>query len=259
MKIIHLTDLHLPAPGSDLWGLDPFARAASALDDIARHHADADLCVISGDLANHGDPGAYAWLGGKIAAFPLETVLMIGNHDDRAVAAKTLPSLARDGAGFIQCARDLGPFRLLFLDTVQGETSAGAYCQRRQDWLAAELSAAEGRPVVIFMHHPPFDVGIPYMDRIKLEDHAAFGSLLGGHDIRHLFFGHIHRPCFVTWQGIPCSALPATAHQVPLDRPAMGTSYSIEPPMYGVITLTEEQTIVHLDAWADRRPADMDW
>lgn len=242
-----------------MWGLDPYERLDHALSDIAAHHGDAALCVISGDLADRGHAGAYAWLSDRLVSFPLETVLMIGNHDHRESAKQCLSGLLVDAHGFVQSARDLGGLRLLFLDTFKGGKSAGQYCEARMSWLAEELAAAAGRPVVLFMHHPPFDVGIPYMDRIKLEDHARFAETIAGHPIRHIFFGHIHRPCFVTWRGIPCSALPSTAHQVPLNRPAMGTSYSIEPPMYGVITLTEDQTTVHLDAWADRRPADMEW
>lgn len=109
------------------------------------------------------------------------------------------------------------------------------------------------------MHHPPFDLGIPYMDRIKLEDADAFAGIIAGHDVRHIFFGHVHRPVFVTWNGIPCNALPAAAHQVPLDRERAGTSYSHEPSMYGMILMQDTKTVVHLEAALDRRPADMDW
>ena len=62
MKLIHLTDLHLMPPGELLWGLDPFARFDAALVDIAAHHADADLCVITGDLTEKGDVAAYELL-----------------------------------------------------------------------------------------------------------------------------------------------------------------------------------------------------
>ena len=72
MKLIHLTDLHLGPVGEELWGLDPYARADAMLSDIADRHADAALCVITGDLADKGDPCAYAWLRDRLAAFPLE-------------------------------------------------------------------------------------------------------------------------------------------------------------------------------------------
>ncbi|MEM7057650.1 MAG: phosphodiesterase [Pseudomonadota bacterium] len=259
MKIIHITDLHLPQPGEKLWGLDPYARFESALVDIETLHSDAWLCVISGDLTDRAVPQAYDWLANRLARFPFETVLMLGNHDDRATAVCVLPGLPVDQNGFVQTTIDLPVGRLLFLDTFKGGTSAGQYCTARQEWLRTQLAEAADRPVWIFMHHPPFDVGIAYMDRIKLEEGDVFGDIVEGSSVQHIFFGHIHRTCFVHWRGISCSSLPSLAHQVPLDRPALGTSYSIEPPMYGVINLSEDGMIVHVDAWADRAPAEMDW
>jgi 3',5'-cyclic AMP phosphodiesterase CpdA len=259
MKILHLTDLHLPEPGESLWGLDPYARLDRCLDDMAEAHADADFCLISGDLADKGAPGAYAWLAERLDAFPVEAILMIGNHDDRAVMRVQLPGLMDDGAGFVQGARQTPEGVFLFLDTFKGGTSAGQYCQERQAWLSRELDEAGEQPVFMFMHHPPFDIGIDYMDRIKLEEADAFEALVAGRNIRHLFFGHVHRPVFVTWRGIPCNALPGTNHQVPLSRERLGRSYSIEPPMYSVVLIDGDRTVVHLDAFLDREPAAMDW
>lgn len=259
MKLLHLTDLHLPAPGDMLWGLDPYARADAFLTEMAEAHPDADLCVISGDLADNGAPGAYDWLAARLARFPVPTMLMIGNHDDREVMRARLPGLSDDGQGFVQGVRQIEDQVFLFLDTFKGGTSAGQYCAARQSWLAQQLQAADGRPVRLFMHHPPFDIGVPYMDRIKLEEAEAFADILQGHDIRNIFFGHVHRPVFVSWRGIACNALPAAAHQVPLDRARTGTSYSVEPPMYATILVEGDTTIVHLDAALDRRPAEMTW
>ncbi len=258
MKIIHITDFHLVAPSELLWGLDPRERVDHCLTDIARWHGDADFCVISGDLTNEGDNKAYAWLKQRLEDFPLNTFLMVGNHDERKSFSVTFPDTGRDENGFVQYAHknDQGVF--LFLDTLKGPVSEGEYCKMRRGWLAEQLKAAANDPVWIFMHHPPFDIGVPYMDRIKLEEPEAFAKILSGHgDIRHIFFGHVHRAAFVHWHGIPCTCLPGTNHQVPLKRESVGTPYSVEPPMYGVVLIEEDQTIVHFEACLDRAPADM--
>jgi 3',5'-cyclic AMP phosphodiesterase CpdA len=257
MKLIHITDFHLVAPGEPLWGLDPHARVQRCFEDIATWHGDADFCVISGDLANKGEPEAYAWLAEVLNGFPLKTFVMMGNHDEREALAAAFPAAARDEGGFLQEAHETPEGVFLFLDTHKGPVSEGEYCDRRRSWLKGQLDAAAGRPVWMFMHHPPFDVGIPYMDRIKLEEPEAFAGILEGHDIRHIFFGHVHRAAFVNWRGIPCTCLPGTNHQVPLNREAVGTAYSVEPPMYGVVTIEGDQTTVHFDACLDRAPADM--
>ena len=219
MKVIHLTDLHLTAPGEPLRKLaelDPHDRAGRVLDDIARLHADAAFCVISGDLADDRDPRAYAWLAGRLARFPLRTFLMVGNHDERAAMRAELADVMDDGQGFVQGAHETPEGVFLFLDTLKEPTvTSGQYCKARQGWLRARLAEFAGRPVYVFMHHPPFDVGVPRMDRIKLDEAEAFAELLSGHDVRHIFFGHVHRAVYVNWRGIPCTALPGTSLQVP--------------------------------------------
>lgn len=259
MKFIHITDFHLAAPGADLWGLDPKERVSRCFDDIARWHGDAAFCVISGDLADRGEAEAYGWLARRLSDFPLQTFVIPGNHDDREALCGAFPEAPRDENGFLQYAHRTPAGTFLFLDTLKGPVSEGAYCAARRAWLTEQLARHAGDPVWVVMHHPPFDIGIPYMDRIKLEEADAFADILGSHsNIRHLFFGHVHRPVFVHWRGIPCTALPGTNHQVPLKRESVGTPYSVEPPMYGIVLVDGDQTIVHLDACLDRASADMD-
>ena len=114
---------------------------------------------------------------------------MLGNHDDRENYRAVF-----GGAGHVQHAITREGAHLLFLDTLKGPpSSAGLYDAPRRDWLKAELAKAGGAPVYLFMHHPPFDIGHPLMDLIKLDDAEDFAALLKGHDIRHIFFGHAHR------------------------------------------------------------------
>ena len=254
MKIIHLTDLHLSAPEERVWGLDACDRADRVLDDIARWHPDAAFCVISGDLANDRDPRAYRWLARRLSGFPLRTFLMAGNHDERSAMRAALPALMDDGQGFVQGSHETEEGVFLFLDTLKHPTvTSGQYCAARQAWLRARLAEAAGRPVFVFMHHPPFDVGIGRMDRIKLEEADAFAEIVAGHDVRHIFFGHVHRPVCVTWRGIVCTALPGTGHQIPLVEAAAGP-FTVEPPMYAAVLIGDGGVIVHMDAPLDRRP-----
>lgn len=258
MKIIHITDFHLARPGERLWGLDPYDRLDRCLSDIARWHADAAFCVMSGDLTNRGETEAYGWIRERLESFPLESVLMVGNHDSRDAFVAAFPEVAVDPNGFVQSARETERGVFLFLDTLKGPVSEGAYCERRRAWLADQLDRARDKPVWIFMHHPPFDVGIPYMDRIKLEEPEKFAEVLSSHDdVRHIFFGHVHRAALVSWRKIPCTSLPGINHQVPLVSESVGGSYSDEPPMYGVVLIDDDQTMVHFEACLDRRPADM--
>ena len=84
MKFIHLSDLHLVAPGTLLHGLDPMWGLERCVASIRAHHADAALCVVTGDLTHDGEPAAYDAARRCLAGLPMPVHLMIGNHDDRA-------------------------------------------------------------------------------------------------------------------------------------------------------------------------------
>ena len=85
------------------------------------------------------------------------------------------------------------------------------------------------------------------------EPFAAVVAAFRGHaDIRHIFFGHVHRPVSGSWRGIAFSALPSTAHQVALDFETVSpVPKTREPPAYGTILIEPAQTLVHICAYLD--------
>jgi hypothetical protein len=49
MKLLHLSDIHLTAPGSTIGGRDPRVNFERALAHALNDHHDAELMVITGD------------------------------------------------------------------------------------------------------------------------------------------------------------------------------------------------------------------
>jgi hypothetical protein len=131
--------------------------------------------------------------------------------------------------------------------------SHGVLCAKRARWLSDRL-AEDDRPVLLFMHHPAFVLGIPAMDRIAILETGPFQAALdgNGHRIKHLFFGHIHRPIFGTWRGIAFSTLRGTNHQVALRLDVTAkVPGSHEPPQYAVVLLDAESVTVHVHDFLD--------
>jgi len=56
MRIIHVTDTHLAASGNLLFGIDPMQRLEAVLRKIEADFSECGLSVISGDLADAGEP-----------------------------------------------------------------------------------------------------------------------------------------------------------------------------------------------------------
>ena len=64
--------------------------------------------------------------------------------------------------------------------------------------------------------------------------------------MRHVFFGHAHRPISGRWRKISFSTLFATNHQVALDFTSGGKPlYTHEGPVYGIVLVDAERVVVH--------------
>lgn len=253
MKFVQITDLHMVADGL-LYGLDPAERLRACIADVNARHADADCVVITGDLAHNGDERAYGRLQEILTDLKMPVHLLIGNHDDRATFRKVYASAPVDPAGFVQHAFDTGGGRFICLDTNEKGVHHGVLDGARLKWLADELERAGDAPVYLFMHHPPLAVGIQRMDTISLRDSERFAQAVCGRpNVRHLFFGHLHRPISGVWKGLPFANLPGMNHQVALDFEIVDqVPGSHEPPAYAVVFATADSTIVHLHNFLDR-------
>ena len=242
MKIILVSDLHLVAPGETLFGMDPLRGLETCIADINRTHADADLVVFAGDLTNDGEAAAYEALAERVAHLAPPHRFMMGNHDDRARFLRMLPQPA-DEDGFVQSSVDIDGARIILLDTLWPGHVAGLLCDARLKWLDRRLGATA--KALIFLHHPPFRLGIPALDECRLSEPDRLLSLIRKHgNVRHLFAGHVHRLAHGSWQGIPFTTVRGTNHQsaLRLDGPH---EVSFESPAYGVVLVDRDEVIVH--------------
>lgn len=205
MHLILVSDLHLRDPEVSADAAAHAARIGEFLERAVAWSPDPVCCVLAGDLADAGEPAAYAWLKRKLDALRFPTVPMLGNHDDRE-AFRQVFGTEGTSAGFLQSTRTVGGVRLVFLDTLSPGLDAGELCGERLDWLDRIL--AEGGDACLFMHHPPCDIGDPVLDPIKLSNSDDLAGLLLKHgNVRQIFFGHVHRTIFLTWNRIPCAGI----------------------------------------------------
>lgn len=259
LKFIHITDTHLMGRGQSLYGTDPAWRLKACVADIIASQPDAEFCIITGDLADRGGKAIYELLREILAPLPMPVHLLLGNHDSREDLRAVFAEAFDDGNGFVQGRVETRMGDFLMLDTLEPMKHHGAFCETRADWLARELAAGGTRPVYLCQHHPPFPVGISGDDRLSLLDTGPFERAIAPHRarIRHMFFGHIHRPISGSWRGMPFSTLFGTNHQTALElAPYLSVEKSLaepddtvwgspEAPHYGVVLVTEELVVVH--------------
>jgi 3',5'-cyclic AMP phosphodiesterase CpdA len=258
LSFIHLTDLHLVAPGEELYGLDPAARMQAAVESIISRHgpgcaAPAEFAVITGDLAHWGEVAAYEALKDILRPLPFPCHLLLGNHDDRGAFLSVFNECPTTQDGHVQQVLQTPAGLFVMLDTNEAGTHAGKLGPERLAWLARVLGGSEA-PLFLFLHHPPASSGIVGMDQIPLMDADALWNILEPHRarVRHIFHGHLHRPFAGSWHGIPFTSLRGTNHQVVLDFAEQTKVFgSHEPAAYALVRITETEVVVHTHDYVD--------
>jgi 3',5'-cyclic AMP phosphodiesterase CpdA len=241
MLLAQISDLHIKPPGALAYRrVDTAPCLARAIASLNALTPRPDAVLVTGDLVDRGSVEEYRHLKTLLGALDIPYWLLVGNHDAREPLREVFaerPEL-REGGEFVHYALDLGALRVIALDSMVPGQSAGTLCEARLAWLAQQLDAARGKPVVVALHHPPFDSGIGHMDAIRLDERAAraLEALVAQHpNVERVICGHVHRPMFVRFGGTIASAVPAPAHQVTLDlAPGAPSSFTLEPPAYAL-------------------------
>lgn len=250
MLIAQLSDLHVMGAGRLFrGGIDTSARLQAVIDDLMAQRRQPDAILLTGDLVDRGSSEEYAALKAMLAPLSAPILPIPGNHDARRNmrAAFGELDLFRD-AEFLHFAADVGPLRLIGLDSMEPGKVEGRLCAERLAWLDARLAEAPERPTLIALHHPPCPTGIPHMDAINLVEPEDFAAVVRRHpQVRRIVSGHVHRPVESRFAGIPCSVAPATAPQLVLDLRRESQSNNLaEPPAYAFHLFQDGDFIGHV-------------
>jgi 3',5'-cyclic AMP phosphodiesterase CpdA len=133
----------------------------------------------------------------------------------------------------VQYSADLGPLRLVALDTTIPGQDAGQLDAARLAWLDAELARAPEQPTLIAMHHPPLVGWMPAFEDIVLPDadRRALAEVVEGHpQVRRIVAGHVHCVLATELAGRPVLTVPSTYVQLRLGSPAEGIGVSDDDP-----------------------------
>lgn len=233
--IAQITDFHVRPRGVRAYGVDTNAMLRNAIAKIQSLDPSPDCVIGTGDLVDCGLAEEYRELAGMLAQLRMPVFVIPGNHDRREVMRESLASTHRylePSQPYLHYVIDEFPVRLIALDTVVAGRTGGRICPEREAWFANALANGDGRPTLVFMHHPPFATGVPAMDPMMCETLPTFHPLIARHpEIERIVAGHYHRPIVVRWAGTIGFVAPSTAHQVALDlRDGEPTRFVIEPP-----------------------------
>lgn len=223
--VAHLSDPHLIAGGGLHHGVvDNVAHLRRAMDRLAAVRPAPQALVFTGDLADRGEPEAYATLRSIVepaaAAMGAVVVWTMGNHDERAPFARGL--LDSDDDGFQDRVHLVDGLRIVALDTSVPGHHHGELRPEQLAWLADVLSDPAPHGTLLAMHHPPLPVPmLRAAELIELHDQQALADVVAGSDVRGILAGHLHLSTWSTFAGVPVSVASAscyTSDPAPVDR-----------------------------------------
>lgn len=237
MLIAQISDSHYLVPGQRLAGRFETSKAFEHLiESLASQPVSPDLILFSGDLGEDATREEYANIAGGLRSLDIPVLAVPGNHDLRAPMWEELPDmLGRTGDGHLCVSDTRFPLAIIGLDTLVEGAPHGELCPARIAWLEARLDELEGKPVLIFMHHPPIRTGHHFMDGIGLLSGGTdFERLVAGHGgVRAILCGHMHRGIQGTFAGVPVRVSPSASHQIAFDlREGEPYRFNDEPPQY---------------------------
>ncbi len=224
--IAHLSDTHLLAGGKLQYGVvDTVAHLEMALDRLTRIDPPPQALVFTGDLADRGEPAAYAQLRELVepvaARMGAQVVWCMGNHDHRDEYARGLYGADATPEVFDR-VYDVDGLRIVALDTSVPDYHHGEITDRQYAWLASVLAEPAPHGTILAMHHPPIAVPmLPAAAIIELDDQQRLADALAGTDVRMILGGHFHYSSYGTFAGIPVSVASATCYVsdiAPLER-----------------------------------------
>lgn len=216
--LVQITDTHLGPPGETPYGVDTAANLARVLADVAAMEPEPTAVLLTGDLSDTGCTASYrllrSLLDEHLGELDAPVLAVVGNHDHRGTFREVwVGDDVGDDAAPHHHVHDLDGVRIVMCDSYSAGRITGELGAGQLDWLDSVLAETDGtgRPVVVALHHPSVPRGIPKADDYLLEDRAAFGEVIGRHDVTGVLAGHSHVAAAAHFAGTLHATAPSAA------------------------------------------------
>lgn len=189
-----VSDIHIG--GSD----ESAERAERVMRHLAALPGRLDAILVTGDIADHALVEEYE-VARELLRTDVPLIVCPGNHDARAEFEKFL--------GPVNQVLRLDTVTLALADSSIAGRPDGYLADETLAWLDEVLAERPDVPAFVGMHHPPVELGIPYVDEIRLGAPDRLGKLLERHpQVVAVLAGHAHTGAVSSFAGRPLVVAP---------------------------------------------------
>ena len=210
MRIAQLTDAHIFEDSDARFeGCDTRASLEAVLAEV-QSLGNIDLIVATGDMSMEGGVLSYRFLNSLFSDCGIPVLAVPGNHDEPGVTSEASNFYFLDGT----VNRDFGGWSFHFLNTKKTGYEQGELDSKDLAELSQNIVSAGRKPQIIFMHHPPLNVGSAWLDDMKLANSSDFWQIVSqSPNIKGVFCGHVHQDNEISHNGVRVITTPSTCVQ----------------------------------------------
>jgi Icc protein len=246
LRIIQITDLHLQGAQQEGLGwcggcehLDTAETLTHILDDIQVNEPCFDALVVTGDIAQDGEQGAYSQFSRLICNEGAPVYCLPGNHDQKSRLAAAIDGNVVSMPRYV-VKRD---WLMLFLDSSKPGEDYGNISTIQLEWIKALIANHPDHHAVLFIHHHPVPIGSTWLDEHGLENgEQVLEQLRQLKQIKAIVCGHIHQQLDQYHHGIRILGTPSTCLQFKPESARI--SFAPLPPAYRRIEFHSDGSIV---------------
>ena len=246
--LLHLSDPHLMGGPDPLYGaVDSEAKLIQLFDEVLASGARPEAVIFTGDLADKGDPEAYAKLRAIVdpacEEMGAKVIWAMGNHDNRAnFRTGLLDEPANDAP--VDRSYFINGLRVITMDTSVPGYHHGELSEGQLEWLTRELETPAPDGTILALHHPPVPSVLDLSVLVELRDQGSLAAVVRNSDVRTILAGHLHYSTTATFAGIPVSVASASCYTQDLNVAVGGTRGRDGGQAFNLVHVYEH-TIVH--------------
>ncbi|MFZ5699597.1 MAG: 3',5'-cyclic-AMP phosphodiesterase [Pseudomonadota bacterium] len=211
LRVVQFSDSHLFAStDGKLLGLNTDDSLDRVFDLIEKEQSAMDVILATGDLSQDASLASYRRLVEKLKRFKAPSYWLEGNHDLTAPMRESLGNAAM----MCPCVIKQGNWSIIMLDStipyaVPGELDAGDLA-----FLEKSLQAAQGRHVMVCLHHHPISLDCQWLDTQVVSSADKFFEIIDRYDnVRAIIWGHVHQEYAGKRNNVNLYAVPSTCVQ----------------------------------------------
>lgn len=211
LSLLQITDSHILATSEEmLLGINTEHYFRAVLNMAFTKHAQFDLILLTGDLAQDPCPASYQRIAQHLATYNTPCVCLPGNHDNYSLMQQILNNDA------INCRKQvlLPNWQIINLNSQIVGAPNGRLAKQELAILKQYLNSEPERYTLIAVHHNCLPTHSAWMDTMTIQNSQAFLDVVSQYKrVKVITTGHIHQTMDTYYGTIRVLGTPSTCFQ----------------------------------------------